>query len=104
MSEKHEVKENVEEKMSFLTKLKVISEQRWFVQTLPIVILVLLVLLFTALTGGRFANPKILQIIFQQALIVATVATGASFIYASGNINLAMGATTVLTGVICSQD
>ena len=85
---------------NFLTKLKAISEQRWFVQILPVVILIFLVILFTVLTNGRFANPKILQIVFQQALIVATVATGASFIYASGNINLAMGATTILTATL----
>lgn len=84
----------------FLLKLKALSEQKWFVQTLPIVILVLLVVLFTVLTNGRFANPTILKIVFQQALIVATVATGASFIYASGNINLAMGATTILTSTL----
>lgn len=102
MSEKVELHENVDDKKSFLTKLKAISEQKWFAQLLPIVFLLLLVLVFTALTGGRFANFRILKIIFEQALIVATVATGASFIYASGNVNLAMGATTVLTATIAA--
>lgn len=91
-----------ENRKSFLTKLKTITEQRWFVQTLPIVFLLALVLVFSILTKGKFSDPKMLKLIFQQAVIVATVATGASFIYASGNINLAMGATTVLTATIAA--
>lgn len=97
MSEK-----DLNQNVSFLTKLKAMTEQRWFVHTLPIVFLVLLVILFSVLTGGRFTNPKILKMVFDQAVIVATVATGASFIYASGNINLAMGATTVLTATLAA--
>ena len=95
MSEK-----NNNEKTPFLTKLKAISEQRWFVHTLPIIFLVLLVLFFAVQTKGRFITPTVLKMIFQQALIVATVATGASIIFASGNVNLAMGATTVLTATL----
>ncbi len=89
-----------EKKNTFLTKLKAISEQRWFVHTLPIIFLVLLVVFFAVQTSGRFVTPNLLRMIFQQALIVATVATGASFIFASGNVNLAMGATTVLTATL----
>ncbi len=91
-----------ENRKSFLTKLKTMTEQRWFVQTLPIVFLLALVAVFSILTKGRFSDPKMLKLIFQQAVIVATVATGASFIYASGNINLAMGATTVLTATLAA--
>ena len=100
MSEKHEIKENVEEKMSFLTKLKAITEQKWFFQVLPIVLLALLTILFSILTNGKITSARNLKIIFEQALIVATVSTGASFIYASGNVNLAMGATTTLTATL----
>lgn len=100
MSNKVELNQNDEQKNPFLTKVKKITEQRWFSQVLPIVFLVFLVILFSVLTNGKFTNAKILKIIFEQALIVATVSTGASFIYASGNINLAMGATTVLTAVL----
>ncbi|MBO4235789.1 MAG: ABC transporter permease [Firmicutes bacterium] len=94
--------ETNENKKSFLTKIKALTEQRWFVHTLPIVFLVALVILFSALTKGRFSSPAMLKLIFQQAVIVATAATGASFIYASGNINLAMGATTVLTATLAA--
>ena len=95
MSEKNETKKN-----PFLTKLKAMSERRWFFQLLPIVLLILLTVLFSVLTGGKITSARNLKIIFQQALIVATVSTGASFIYASGNVNLAMGATTTLTATL----
>ena len=95
MSEKNETN-----KKSFLTKFKAISERRWFYQLLPIVLLVLLTVLFSVLTGGKITSARNMKIIFQQALIVATVSTGASFIYASGNVNLAMGATTTLTATL----
>lgn len=95
MSEKNE-----KNKGSFLTNLKAISERRWFFQVLPIVLLILLTILFSVLTKGKITSARNLKIIFQQALIVATVSTGASFIYASGNVNLAMGATTTLTATL----
>lgn len=103
MSEKVELHENVEEKVSFLNNLKRISEQKWFVQIIPIIFLILLVVFFAIATNGRFLDIKILLIIFKQALIVGTVATGASFIYASGNVNIAMGATTVLTATVAAM-
>ena len=91
------------EQNSFLTKLRAISEQRWFIHTLPIIFLVLLVIMFSVLTKGRFMDKNILLIIMKQALIVGTVATGASFIYASGNVNIAMGATTILTSTVAAM-
>ena len=91
------------EQNSFLTKLRAISEQRWFIHTLPIIFLVLLVIVFSVLTKGRFMDKNILLIIMKQALIVGTVATGASFIYASGNVNIAMGATTILTSTVAAM-
>ena len=93
--------EKVQTNRSFLTKLRHITEQRWFNQLLPIVFLVVLVILFNGLTQGNFMKRAV-KIVFQQALIVATVSTGASFIYASGNVNLAMGATTVLTATLAA--
>lgn len=92
--------EKTKDNMSFLTKLKVISEQRWFFQVLPVVLLAAMTLLFSVLTNGRITSVRNLKIIFEQALIVATVSTGASFIYASGNVNLAMGATTTLIATL----
>ena len=99
MSEKQETVRS-EDKPSFLTRLKAITEQRWFFHVLPIILLIGLLVLFSVLTKGKITSSANLKIIFRQALIVATVSTGASFIYASGNVNLAMGATTTLIAAV----
>ena len=89
----------IPKKFSF-TKLKALREQRWFIHTLPIIFLIVLVVMFSVLTKGRFSTSTNLNSVFEQALIVGTVTTGACFIFASGNVNLAMGATTVLTATL----
>ncbi len=84
-------------------RIKRITETRGFVQLLPTVFLVLLIVFLSIATQGRFTQPVSLKIILDQALIVGTVATGAAFIFASGNVNLAMGATTVLTATLAGM-
>lgn len=88
---------NEKKKASFITK---ILESRLLNQLMPFVLLLILVLVFSALTGGRIVSPSSLKIIIEQALVVATVSTGGAFIFASGNVNLALGATTILTATI----
>ncbi|MBS5063049.1 MAG: ABC transporter permease [Hungatella hathewayi] len=80
-----------------------IKESRWTSRLLSPVILVLLVLLFSAATGGRFGNARNLSMIVQQALVVGTVATGAVFIFATGNVNISMGAATALIATIAAK-
>lgn len=79
------------------------KESRWTSRLLSPVILVSLVLLFTAATGGRFGNVRNLSMIMQQALVVGTVATGAVFIFATGNVNISMGAATALIATIAAK-
>lgn len=75
-------------------------ESRTFKQLMPPVFLIITTLFFSVATKGRFFTSTNLKIIFNQALIVGTVATAATFIFATGNISLSMGATTVLTATI----
>ncbi len=84
-------------------KLSRIVENRWFNRLLTPAILVLVALFFTIATGGRFAAPRNLQLMLDQALIVATVATGAVFIFATGNVNISMGAATALIATIAAK-
>jgi len=91
----------IEEKKT--SSIKRILESRLFHQVMPIIFLIILTLIFGAMTKGRFLNAVNLKIIFEQALIVGTVSTGATFIFASGNTNLAMGATTVLTATLAGM-
>ncbi len=84
------------------TLLKV-KENRWTSRLLSPIILVLLMVVFSAATGGRFSNARNLSMIFQQALVVGTVATGAVFIFATGNVNISMGAATALIATIAAK-
>lgn len=86
--------------IDIVNKLKT---HRLFAQISPIIFLVILVVFFSIATGGRFTRPTSLKIIFDQALIVGTVSTGAAFIFSTGNVNLAMGATTVLTATLAGM-
>lgn len=83
--------------------IKKILESRLFGQVMPIGLLLILTLVFGVITGGRLTSPASLKIIIEQALVVATVSTGGAFIFASGNVNLALGATTVLTATLAGM-
>lgn len=83
--------------------LRRIISHRFFLRLIPLLFLGVLTVFFSVMTKGRFTSPTSLKIIFEQALIVGTVSTGAAFIFATGNVNLAMGATTVLTATIAGM-
>lgn len=85
-----------------MQRVKKLLENRTFIQILPILFLIVLVIVFSAL-NERFATPTTFKLIFEAALPVGVVATGATFIFATGNVNLAMGATTVLTATLAGM-
>lgn len=80
-----------------------IKESRWISRLLSPMILVLLVIMFSVVTGGRFGTSRNLSMIMQQALVVGTVATGAVFIFSTGNVNISMGAATALVATIAAK-
>lgn len=77
-------------------KIRRISDNKLVNYFSPLVLLVLMGLLFTALTGGRFIAARNLKIILNQSIVLAIVGTGAVFIYSTGNLNLAMGSSTAM--------
>ena len=79
------------------------AKNRWTSRLLSPIILALLILVFSLATGGRFGNVRNLTMILEQALVVGTVATGAVFIFATGNVNISMGATTALVATIAAK-
>ncbi len=81
-------------------KILEISESRLITRIMPIIFLVLISLVFTAGTEGRFIEARNLRLILEQALITGTVASGAVFIFATGNVNIAMGATSALAATL----
>ncbi|HPY43136.1 MAG TPA: ABC transporter permease [Clostridia bacterium] len=93
----------IREPSSLRNKLLSVWENRWTTRLMPFVILLLIAFAFSLATGGRFLASRNLTIILNQALVVATVATGGTFIFATGNVNLAMGATTVLCETVSAM-
>ncbi len=83
-------------------KISRLAENRWLQTILPILCLAAIVAIFAAATKGRFVTKVNLNMILDQALIVGVVATGASYIFATGNVNIAMGSSTALTAAVCA--
>lgn len=80
-----------------------IKESRWTSRLLSPVILLLIIVAFSVATDGRFSSSRNMTMIIQQSLTVATVATGAVFIFATGNVNISMGAATALISTIAAK-
>ncbi len=76
--------------------------QNWLNRLGPLLGLVLVIGVFTILmdTPGRFLSPNNLRIVLSQTVIVAIGAIGMTLIIISGGIDLAVGSTIALTGVI----
>lgn len=77
-----------------------VRESRWTMRILPVFMVFVLIFIFAVMTGGRFSSTANLTMVLNQALIVGTVATGAAFVYGTGNVNISMGATTAVAATI----
>jgi ribose transport system permease protein len=64
---------------------------------LPFVALIVVFLLFTALTGGRLATAKSLNRMMTQAYTVMLIGLGATFIYMHGGIDFSLGSVLALS-------
>src|SRR5689334_6653097 len=76
--------------------------QTWFNRLGPVLGLLLVILVFSLLmdTPARFLSPNNLRIVLSQTVIVAIGAIGMTMIIISGGIDLAVGSTIALTGVV----
>lgn len=76
--------------------------QNWLNRLGPVLGLVLVIAIFSLLmdTPGRFLSPNNLRIVLSQTVIVAIGAIGMTLIIISGGIDLAVGSTIALTGVV----
>ena len=74
--------------------------QRWLNRVGPILGLVLVVSIFYFLTPGRYLSPFNLRVVLGQTVIVAIGAIGMTMIIVSGGIDLSVGSSIALTGVI----
>ena len=76
--------------------------QSWLNRLGPLLGLVLVIVVFSILmkTPEKFLSPNNLRIVLSQTVIVAIGAIGMTMIIISGGIDLAVGSTIALTGVI----
>src|SRR5258706_9805444 len=74
----------------------------WINRLGPLFGLVLVILIFSVLmqTPARFLSPNNLRVVLSQTVIVAIGAIGMTLIIISGGIDLSVGSTIALTGVI----
>jgi ribose transport system permease protein len=78
------------------------SLTRWAGRVGPALALVLVFVAFALLTGApaRYLSPLNLRVVLSQTVIVAIGAIGMTIIMISGGIDLSVGATIALTGVL----
>ena len=86
-------------RLTLWDRIDIIKNTRFFPLAFPLSMLVVVFLLFTALTGGGFLRKTVLVGIFNQSLIVGTMATAVCFIYTTGNIDFSVGA---VMGLACT--
>ncbi len=74
----------------------------WLIRLAPVLGLLLVVLAFALLSDapGQYLSARNLRIVFAQTVIVALGAIGMTIIIVSGGIDLSVGSTIALTGVV----
>jgi ribose transport system permease protein len=78
--------------------------RKWIARAGPALGLLLVILIFAVLTDApaRYLSPFNLRIVLSQTVIVALGAIGMTMIIVSGGIDLSVGASIALAGVICA--
>ena len=86
-------------KLKIGDRIDIIKNKRMFSLVFPLSILIFLIVSFGAATGGEFFKGTVLKGIFDQALIIGTMATAVSFIYTTGNLDISVGSVMGLGAV-----
>ena len=67
---------------------------------IPYAGIVLLCIAFEILTGGRFLEPENLKLLLNQSFNMVMIMTGAIFLYALGNLDMAVGSVMSLAALV----
>lgn len=74
---------------------------RLLINVLPVIALAVLFAVFVSLVQAKgYKLVKYLEIVFNQGVVLAVVATGAIFIYALGSFDISLGASTLLSAAL----
>ena len=84
-----------------MSKLKKFKNTQMLIATLPLVALIALFFIFCGViqTYG-YRLDMYLQIVFNEAVVLAVVATGAIFIYTLGTFDISLGASTLFAATL----
>jgi ribose transport system permease protein len=80
--------------------MKQLPKQSWFA---PLIALILVYLLFVALSPETFARPINLVTMLRQTVVVGIAAAGMTMIIVSGGIDLSIGSAVALTTVVIAR-
>lgn len=86
-------------KLSVKDRITILKNKPSFSLIFSIIVLGVIVLLFGVVTGGFFGK-NVLMGIFNQALIIGTMATAVSFIYTTGNLDISVGNAMALAATL----
>ena len=86
-----------------MNHVKKLLHNRYVSNALPLALLIVIVLAFQILSGGKFLTSTNMSTIFEQSVIVAVCAIGIAFIYTTGNIDMSVGSIIMLSGVIAGK-
>lgn len=80
--------------------IDIIKNSRGFPLIFPLSMLVLIILVFSIATQGKFLSLNVITGIFNQSLIIGVMATAVSFIFTTGNVDFSVGAAMALASAI----
>ncbi len=86
--------------LNFKEKLNLLKDNRFFTLLMPFAILLIVIVIFGPMTNYRFFSKFVMTGIINQAMIIATLAIGVSFIYATGNLDISVGSVMALAATI----
>lgn len=69
----------------------------------PLIVLVLALIVFSLVSGGKFATPGNFGLITQQVSVVGTLAVGQTLIILTAGIDLSVGAVMVLSSMVMAK-
>lgn len=86
--------------LTFKERLNLFKDNRFFAILMPFAILLIVIIIFGPMTNYKFFSKFVFTGIVNQAMIIATLAIGVSFIYATGNLDISVGSVMALAATI----
>ncbi len=86
-------------KLGVMDHIRIIRDKPMFPLIFPLTVLILIIAGFGIATEGGFFRKTVLMGVFNQALIIATVSTAMTFVFAAGNMDISVGSAMAFSAV-----